>query len=283
MMERGVVLAAMALLATAPCEAQERRTVPVNASALVRVHALDGDVRIRGESRSDVQVIDLERDSRRNGVRVSGSGDEITVEAEGRRDVEVRVPTGTRIQARARSGDIIISGVAGSVAVETMGGDVVIDGSPATFTAETLNGDVRVLGDVQTVRIASVSGDIQIPRATGSIEATTTSGDVEITSRNVSSGSFESTSGDVVFDGDVAPDALLRFRSSSGDILLTVSSSVNADFDLDSVVGDLRSDLGPRPERSRYTGGASSRFTAGNGGARIIVRNVSGDIRVRTR
>lgn len=282
MIERGLVVAAMALLAAMPGEAQNRQTAPARANALVRVQALDGDVRIRGESRGDVEVIELDRD-RRNGVRVSGGGDEVRIEAERNRDIEVRVPAGARIQARTRNGDLVISGVTGSIAAEAMVGDIVVDGSPSTVTAETLSGDIRVLGEVRTVRIATVSGDITIPRAVGTIDATTTSGDVEITSRGVRSGSFESTSGDVVFDGELLPDALVRISSSSGDIVINVASNVSADFDLESVTGDVRSDLGPQPQRNRYTGGASSRFTAGDGGARVIVRNVSGDTRLRTR
>lgn len=278
-----IAIAATLLAATAATTAaQQPRAMAAGASGLVRVVASNGDVRIRGGSGTEVRIIDLDGGDDR-GLRLRQRDGGIDVDIFDGRDVEVQVPAGSRIDARAHSGDIDIEDVRGTVYAETMSGDIVVLGSPSSVTVETISGDIRVEGAVPTLRLVSVSGDIEVPRATGAVDISTTSGDLDITSEGVTSGDMSSTSGDVRFSGRIPTDAVLEFSTASGRVDLTVERSVSADFDLDNVTGRIRSDLGPDPDRNRYTGGESLRFTNGRGDARITARSVSGEIYVVVR
>jgi DUF4097 and DUF4098 domain-containing protein YvlB len=199
------------------------------------------------------------------------------------RDIVVFVPPGSRVDVRTSTGDVSVDDVSGTVAAETLSGDIVINGAPASVAIESISGDVTVSGPVANVRIGTVSGDVGLPRATGTINASSTSGDVDIRSDGVRSGQFESTSGTVTYSGTIMADALLNFTTASGEISLDVTRDINADFDIDNVTGRISSDIGPEPRRNRWTGGESLRFTNGRGGARIVVRNVSGEVYIAVR
>lgn len=255
---------------------QEPLTTPADPNGIVRVVAV-GDVRVRANSSNEVRVIDLD-DRNERGLRLRRDGAQVEVDIYDDRDVEILVPADSRLDIRNSGGDIDIAGVRGSVAIETANGDMVVRDSPSSVTMESISGDARVTGPVQTVRINSVSGDIELPDAAGTLDVTSTSGDIDVGGSGIRSGDFTSTSGTIRFSADIRPDAVLEFTSASGTIELHVPADVAADFDIENITGRVRNDIGPDPRRNRYTGGESLRFTNGGGGARVVVRNVSGGV-----
>jgi DUF4097 and DUF4098 domain-containing protein YvlB len=273
----------LASLAAVPLVAQTRtHTAQADPTGSVRIVTTDGDVRIRPGTGNEVRVRDLEGGPDR-GIRIQRRNDEVVVDVYDDREIEVTVPPGSRIDVRTRSGDVSVSGITGTFFAETMNGDVTVGGTPASVAFSSISGSITVEEAVDTVRVNTVSGDVEMPRAGGHLRITSTSGDLDIVSQNVVDGIFDSTSGVLFFRGVVRPDAQLAFTSASGRVDLEVARDVDARFDLDNVTGRIRSDLGPEPTRNRYTGGESVRFTNGNGGARIVVRNVSGEVYVMVR
>jgi len=272
----------IALLALMTSTGSAQRTTPADASGLVRITAADGDVSVRAGTAAEVRVDVRDRNSER-GLRLERRNGEVLVDVYDSRDIVVFVPAGSRVDVRTSNGDVSIGDVTGTVAVETLSGDITVNGTPASVAIESISGDVTVSGPVANVRVGTVSGDVALPRATGTIDASSTSGDVDIMSDGVRNGQFGSTSGTVSFSGTVIADALLNFTTSSGEINLEVARDISADFDIENVTGRIRSDIGPDPRRNRWTGGESLRFTNGRGGARIVVRNVSGEVYVTVR
>lgn len=266
------------LLAMTPCvaQAQDPFTTTADATGIVRIIAADGDIRIRPSDGAQVRLIDLDREEDDRGMRLRRNNGEVQVDVFDDRDVEVRVPAGSRLDIRTRNGDIDIDGVRGSISLETLSGDMRVGGTPSSVTVESISGDITVDGSVETLRLSTVSGDIDLPRATGSVNANTTSGDVTIVSAGVRSGEISSTSGEVRYRGTIPRDAVLEFTSASGDIELEVGRDVAADFDIENVTGRIRNDIGPEPRRNRWTNGEALTFTNGGGGARITIQNVSG-------
>jgi hypothetical protein len=270
------------LLAVLTSAASAQRSTPADASGLVRINAADGNVRVRAGTGAEVRVDERDRNSER-GLRLERRNGEVMVDVYDDRDIVVFVPAGSRVDVRTSTGDVSIDDVSGTVAAETLSGDIVINGAPASVAIESISGDVTVGGPVANVRIGTVSGDVGLPRATGTINASSTSGDVDIRSDGVRSGQFGSTSGTVTYSGTIMADALLNFTTASGEISLDVTRDINADFDIENVTGRISSDIGPEPRRNRWTGGESLRFTNGRGGARIVVRNVSGEVYIAVR
>ncbi len=129
---------------------------------------------------------------------------------------------------------------------------------------------------------SSVSGDVSIDGAHGDIRATSVSGDVRLEHLHASSVHATSVSGTL----DVRVDELtgrgdLYFHSVSGDVTLEVPKAFGADLSLTTVSGDINSDF-------PITLGGSNRWSRrrleariGDGGRRLDVSTVSGDLRLR--
>ncbi len=131
------------------------------------------------------------------------------------------------------------------------------------------------------VAASSVSGDVNVNGAHGDLDAHSVSGSVRLEHLRVSSLNANSVSGDVSAQIDaLTGNGDLTFHSVSGDVTLDVPKTFDADLRMHSVSGQLTSDF---PVTLR--GGFSRRSMdarIGNGGRRLDVSTVSGDLRIRT-
>lgn len=131
------------------------------------------------------------------------------------------------------------------------------------------------------VAASSVSGNVGIDGAQGDIDANSVSGDVTLEHLRASSLTAKSVSGSI----DAQLDALtgngaLEFRSVSGDVTMQVPKSFDADLHLSTVSGELTSDF-----PVTLNGGFGRRridARIGNGGRRLDISTVSGDVRIRS-
>jgi DUF4097 and DUF4098 domain-containing protein YvlB len=112
-----------------------------------------------------------------------------------------------------------------------------------------------------TVEVESVSGEIVLSRITSkSVRGVTVSGEID-------------------FDGSIAPDGRYELNSHSGDVRVSLPDNVNALVSVSTFSGEIDSDfpltLEPgdrRPQHQQF------QFRIGSGGARIQLESFSGDI-----
>lgn len=131
-----------------------------------------------------------------------------------------------------------------------------------------------------TVAVQNVSGDVSVDGAQGDIRAGSVSGDVHLTHLRASSLKAESVSGDV----DASLDALsgrgdLSFQTVSGDVTLDVPTPFDADLSMQTVSGDINSDF-PITLNGRMSR-RNIEARIGQGGRRLDLQTVSGDVRIR--
>lgn len=266
--------------------AQQRggTTATASRSGEVSIRTTGGSVRVVGWSRAEVAV--RTEDEGRDRVKVTSRGGQTAVRAgDGSGNLEVRVPSGSRVEVSTRSGDVEVSGVDGAVDLQSMSGDFRIVGRPRQVAVEGISGDVEMVGTTESLRVRTVSGDVSVPRASGFVELSTVSGDLEVRSHALRSGTMRNSSGTIRFMGSLPRDGSLRLENSSGEIELRVPAGLSADFDLTALGnGRIENQLGPEPQRSGPRSRVSSvRFSSGCncGGAEITARTVSGVIRLR--
>jgi len=142
---------------------------------------------------------------------------------------------------------------------------------------------VRVNGSGQRglLTVTTVSGDASVTRVAGEVNGNTVSGNFTVSLGEASRSRLRSTSGDLGVRGRLATDARMDFESISGDVRLDLEGPVSAEFDVSSFNGDIRNCFGPKPVRtSEYAPGSELRFREGQGGARVRIKTLNGDISV---
>ncbi|MGW4967154.1 DUF4097 family beta strand repeat-containing protein [Nonomuraea sp. NPDC004186] len=118
-------------------------------------------------------------------------------------DVTVKLPTGSRIEAKAAAAEL-----------RTLGrlGDVAFDGAYRQIT----------LDEIASLRLTATDGDVEVGRLAGPAEINTARGDIRIA---------EATGGKVVL------------RTQSGDIAITAAAGVSAALDAGTTYGRITNAL----------------------------------------
>jgi DUF4097 and DUF4098 domain-containing protein YvlB len=132
-------------------------------------------------------------------------------------------------------------------------------------SASTVSGDVSVTGAQGDVRANTVSGDLKLDRLHArSVKANTVSGDLEVR--------VDEFTG----QGD------LSFNTVSGDLTLFVPRNFDADLSMSTVSGDVNSDFALTVGNMNRVRRGSVEARIGNGGRRLDVHTVSGNLRLRS-
>lgn len=136
-------------------------------------------------------------------LRIESSAKDQYFGPSGAIEVTVKLPAGSRIEARAASAEL-----------RTVGrlGDVVFEGAYSQIKMD----------EAASVRLTAVDGDVEIGRLGGPAEISTARGDIRIT---------EATGGKVVL------------RTQSGDITLGAAAGVSAALDADTAYGRISNAL----------------------------------------
>ena len=196
--------------------------------------------------------------------------------------LEVSVPKGSEVWVEGVNTNIDLSGVDGAVELETVNGDIHITGNPEEVEAGTVNGNVEVDATSEVISVETVNGELHITAGQGEITGASVNGDITITGDLARRGEFASVSGDIEFEGDLTGRGPFEFASHSGSIVLSLSRSVSARFEIDTFSGDIENDFGPDAERtSKYGPGKELSFTAGDGESRVEATTFSGKIEIR--
>jgi len=151
------------------------------------------------------------------------------------------------------------------------------------------NCDASVNFDLQVPRsinydfdhVSSVSGEVSVTGATGRLHASSVSGGVHI--KDVSgSVSASSVSGDVgveIARLDGSDD--MKFSSVSGNVSVTLPASLDAEVDMSSFSGSIKTDFGVEVRTERYGSRSSARTTLGSGSRHLKMSSISGDLNLR--
>lgn len=129
------------------------------------------------------------------------------------------------------------------------------------FIGTMVTGDVEAEGLQSDVTATSVTGDVVVSTA-GTVRANTVSGSMDIEMGRL--------------------DRNQRFNTVSGDITLRLPEDLDADVRFESLSGDLDSDFDlDVTDQDRKWIGSDIRATIGDGGHRLALKTVSGDVRLR--
>jgi len=226
------------------------------AGRTIDVRTVTGDVSATPSSSNEVEVVAM-KTAGRNGA-----------------------PEDVRIVVEETSSGVVICTVYPSRRGNGNGNASGCDGSGNTSTDRN---DTRVDFEVRVPRGVrfhggSVSGDVEATGLGGFVKGSSVSGDVRISTSDLAEAS--SVSGEVhVKMGRANWDGTLKFSSVSGDVVVEMPASLDADVSASTVSGEITSDW-PVTMSGRW-GPRSMNGTIGRGGRQLTLSTVSGAIELR--
>lgn len=174
------------------------------------------------------------------------------------------------------------AGFANKLTVKAVSADVeVADHTYSGLELSTTSGDVKV-GAVRAAdfRISTTSGSLSVARvAAQRTEISSVSGDVEVKSMTGDT-NLRTTSGSAILAFAAVPGRI-NAGSTSGDMTITLPSDAQFDLDARSTSGTVTCGF-PITIRENRSGGGSHMLsgTVGAGANMVVVRTVSGDIKI---
>lgn len=290
------------------------RTLTVSGPIRLELNNASGDVSITGSADHKVHVHAEARASgfgfespekRMNELManppIEQRGDTIRVGPEMRRVRSVRVtyvievPHEAEIESNLISGNETILNVRGPVKAQTVSGSIraehierqaqlnAVSGSIRAddigedLRASSTSGSVTVSNVKGDIRITAISGGTQIVKPRGRVEASTASGNVDIQGA-MNDVKARAASGRVNVEGNPGASSFWDLNTVSGVVELGVPTNANFHLSAEAISGEIRADI---PVVIEEKGKHSLRARVGNGGGRVEVHTVSGQIRVQ--
>jgi hypothetical protein len=265
------------------------RQVPAAARGVVDISNVSGTVVVTGWDRPEVSVhaeldegverVDVSTDHGRTSIKVilphhSGHG--------GDADLHVQVPKDSELTVSAVSADVTTAGVTGVQRLNAVSGNVTAELAGSDLELKTVSGDVKLKGHGQPARLhmSTVSGDVHLEHGAGDLEAGTVSGTLVVSLDSARSVRTRTTSGDVHFEGKLAPGADFDATSVSGDLNVRASAEGGYAYEISTFSGGISNCFNATPSEHGHMSGHTLQGTRGDGAGHVRLKTMSGDVQL---
>ena len=173
--------------------------------------------------------------------------------------VTVTVPRGCATQLGVVSANAVMCGISARASVRSVSGGITLDG---------------VTGDVDA---NTVSGALEAQGVNGKLSFTTVSGDLTLADGWLERMDANAVSGDVTADVDLDPLGGMHVTTVSGEVTLRLPAEADAQVNLHSMSGDVRSEF-TELRRSSAPASHSVSGSLGAGSGHVSVTTMSGRV-----
>jgi Toastrack DUF4097 len=156
----------------------------------------------------------------------------------------------------------------------------IVTGMSARTSLKSVSGDITLDGVTGSVDANTVSGGIEARHLDGELGFHSVSGDLTLAGGRVGRLDAKTVSGGVTADVELAPPGDMRISTLSGEVAIRLPADTDAQVDLKSTSGQLRSDFtgldwptGPGAKKI-MTG------TLGDGSGRVSVASMTGNVTI---
>lgn len=275
----GNIAAILILGAASPAYAHHmQKQFDVQSHPLITFHNPSGKVTILSWNKPQVLVVadhdspkievDAEQMGNRIDVLTHQLADQINPE-ELRANYTITVPEDAELQIHNDSGEVTVTKILGDTSVETVAAGV----------------DAQDMGGYFVVQ--TVGGSFECARCSGRIEVHSISGNLQLVDDHSSSIFAQTSTGDILLDGDFLPNGVYRLKNYSGAIDVKFSHRDSFDVSATSLYGkvDNQAKLTPPPHFStRPPKYARSLFGSFNQGrAKLELTSFNGTISIHKR
>jgi Toastrack DUF4097 len=265
-------------LAASPPRVEKTLTYPTNLNPQITLYNLEGHVIVRAWDKAEVHALcatssprvtfeadPLPASGSTNRVRlVTHVQDPLLAGQDESADYTLDVPSDSTLEIRNRQGLVRIEKLTGDIWIESVGGDVVVSDSSGHLTVGTLGGNIDIIRSAGRVEISSVTGNLHVVSPTSSrLRAST-------------------TSGKIVYEGDLAPGGIYVFSDYRGDMDIICPADSAFDLNARSVSGKVFKDpeFSVMAKRSSNDSRGKTSLLGPHGNATLEVTSFSGNIRI---
>jgi len=279
------------LLASGSAAADEiSKILDADPNAEIKVFNTAGEIEIEGWSKNQVEV-EADLGSSVEELIFRSDGDDVLIEVKvpkrGSRsivsDLVIKVPMGASLNIDGVSADIVVEGVRGRQDLQTVSGDIETVVFDNDLVAETVSGDIVAEGNDEPMRTKAntVSGEIEIRNFDGEIEISAVSGDLAIYDSRFEDVNAQTVNGDIEYNAGLYGESRMHLETVNGEVDVNLDDEVSAKIDVETFNGNIRNCFGPEPQRtSKYAPGRELKFTSGDGGGRVVIRTLNGDVSI---
>jgi hypothetical protein len=279
----GVLTTLTVLMLLTPAAAQTRRwekRFVVDGKPVIILRNPSGRIHVKASDRNEVLVsaqytgtrivIESEQADNRVEMVTHLAGPQTTSPADLRADFEITVPIEAELQVRTDSGSVVVESVHGDMSFDTVAADV-------------------SLQDVEGILvIKSVGGSLLCKRCAGRLDATSISGHLSLLQPLLNHVRLQTSSGNILFDGDFLSRGIYVMKNYSGTIDVRFSDRNSFDVRATSLYGlvvnqapivtDTHRVPAPPPSMARSLVGSVNQ-----GLARVELSSFNGTIRISKR
>lgn len=268
----------VALLFAAPAFAHRlEKHFKVDARPVVTIHNPDGMVTVRAWTKSEVMIVathasaNVEVEAEQMGNRVDISTRmlaENVSPADLRADYEVSVPEDAELQIHNDSGSVNVNSVLGDMNVETVAAGVELEDAAGYLTVKTVGGSFSCLRCAGRIEASSISGNFRL---------------LDLRSYHVRA---QTSTGNILFNGEFLPNGIYRLRNYSGVIEVRFAPADSFDLSATSLNGQVHTEaqLAPPPHHRIFPRFGNSLFgTFNSGRAKVDLTSFDGTINILKR
>lgn len=157
-------------------------------------------------------------------------------------EIIVTVPTGSSVEVKTATADVQTRGILDDATVSTASADVSLAHVSGRLEVTTASGDIHVERGEGPMRVRTASGDVRLDVSGTGACVQTASGDVTV-GRLSGELTARSASGDVIVGSAAAGS--VQAKTMSGDVIIGVAAGLLLWLDVQSLSGDVASELGP--------------------------------------
>jgi DUF4097 and DUF4098 domain-containing protein YvlB len=248
----------------------------VDAHPIVTIHNPNGVITIKAWTKQEVMVmsdqnsdaIEVEADQANNRVDITTHAISDTASPDDMRaDYQVNVPEDADLQIHDDSGAVNVANVLGDMNVETIAAGVGMADTAGYTTVSTVNGSFQCLRCSGRIEVRSISGNIRLE---------------DLRSSDVLA---QTSSGNIVFNGQYLPNGSYRLKDYSGVVEVRFSPLDSFDLSATSLKGKVNNEAKLEPSRHGFLPriGDSLVGALNAGRARVEVTSFNGTINILKR
>src|SRR6202046_5406226 len=205
----------------------------VAAHPVITIHNPNGLITVKAWTKSEVMVIStpasdrIEVDAEQMGNRVDVSTRELSDSVapdDMRTDFQINVPEDAELQIHNDAGNVSVSNVLGDMSVETVAAGVDLEDAAGYLTVKTVGGSFTCMRCAGRIEASSISGNFRL---------------LALRSHHVGA---QSSSGNILFNGELLPNGTYSLKNYSGVIEVRFSPGDSFDLSATSLKGKVNNE-----------------------------------------